>query len=628
MIVLQPQGGCRLPTESPRSFMRSGMLTAFTVFCLIPVVANAGTTGTVSVKGATSGTITIQPQAAAGTYNFNLPTGAGTSGQPLLSGGGSGTAMTFGTLGVGAGGTGSTTTFTQGSVVFSGASGVYSQDNSKFFWDDTNYRLGVGTATPSKDLSFGGAAARQIWVERAASGAGNNLTIASGGAQSSTTDTAGGNLILSSGISTGTNTSNIQFQSYPAAGSTSSSDNAALTALTLSATGATGTTAATTLQANAGSGTNKNGGTLTLSSGISTGTGSSGLNFNVYGAGSTGSTANAATTAVTILGNGNVGIGNTSPAYPLDIVTTSTTLGISVIDSGIGSIAVYGHNTDTDAAASDTGVYGESDSPSGNASGVEGYLSDPSAAGNGVYGHTDSSLYNSSGVTGGAAAGIGVSGVSNTGFSGYFQSSNAANTSATLLIQRAGASTADLEEFMDDSGNVMVEVSSAGHVGIGSTSPNTNLDLGTGFVEWGGESRVSSDFSKTSSTSLSAITGLSSALVAGKTYAFDIMLYLTDAAAGGVKVDLNGGGATVTSLIGEAYLMDATTVKTSTRTSALNSALCSSTTTSTTDITCHITGTITVNAGGTFIPEFAQNTSNGTASTVKTGSIMILHQIN
>ena len=54
-----------------------------------------------------------------------------------------------GTLPVGNGGTGTATTFTTGSVVFAGASGVYSQDNANFFWDDTNNYLGLGTASPS-----------------------------------------------------------------------------------------------------------------------------------------------------------------------------------------------------------------------------------------------------------------------------------------------------------------------------------------------------------------------------------------------------------------------------------------------------------------------------------------------
>lgn len=42
---------------------------------------------------------------------------------------------------------------TQGSVLFAGASGVISQDNSNLFWDDTNNRLGIGTNTPSKILT-------------------------------------------------------------------------------------------------------------------------------------------------------------------------------------------------------------------------------------------------------------------------------------------------------------------------------------------------------------------------------------------------------------------------------------------------------------------------------------------
>jgi hypothetical protein len=146
-----------------------------------------------------------------------------------------------------------------------------------------------------------------------------------------------------------------------------------------------------------------------------------------------------------------------------------------------------------------------------------------------------------------------------------------------------------------------------------------------GFVEWNGQSRVSSTFSKTSDTALASITGLSATLTAGKTYYFDIILYTTSGGSGGTKVDLNGGTATATSLIGEAILFDASTAH-QTRFSALNTALCNQL--NVTAANCHITGTITVNAGGTFIPRFAQLNSNGTASTVAIGSIMIVNQIN
>jgi hypothetical protein len=52
-------------------------------------------------------------------------------------------------LGVTFGGSGTTTQFTAGSVVFAGASGVYSQDNSNLFFDDTNNRLGIGNGAPN-----------------------------------------------------------------------------------------------------------------------------------------------------------------------------------------------------------------------------------------------------------------------------------------------------------------------------------------------------------------------------------------------------------------------------------------------------------------------------------------------
>lgn len=47
-------------------------------------------------------------------------------------------------LAVTSGGTGTATALTAGSVVFAGASGVYSQDNANLFWDDSNNRLGIG----------------------------------------------------------------------------------------------------------------------------------------------------------------------------------------------------------------------------------------------------------------------------------------------------------------------------------------------------------------------------------------------------------------------------------------------------------------------------------------------------
>jgi len=44
------------------------------------------------------------------------------------------------------------TALTLGSVLFSGAGGLVSQDNPTFFWDDTNNRLGINTNTPGNSL--------------------------------------------------------------------------------------------------------------------------------------------------------------------------------------------------------------------------------------------------------------------------------------------------------------------------------------------------------------------------------------------------------------------------------------------------------------------------------------------
>ena len=86
-----------------------------------------------------------------------------TTGYPLLSTGASSnpafgqlslTAGVTGTLPVANGGTGTATAFTTGSVVFAGASGTYSQSNTKLFWDNTNNRLGINTASPQTQLTI------------------------------------------------------------------------------------------------------------------------------------------------------------------------------------------------------------------------------------------------------------------------------------------------------------------------------------------------------------------------------------------------------------------------------------------------------------------------------------------
>lgn len=115
--------------------------------------------GTGTVNGITlTGTVTSTGSLTLGGTLSGVSLTSQVSGTlPIANGGTGSTSTTYcslttnvtGTLPVGNGGTGTATAFTSGSVVFAGASGVYTQDNANFFWDDTNNRLGIGNASPN-----------------------------------------------------------------------------------------------------------------------------------------------------------------------------------------------------------------------------------------------------------------------------------------------------------------------------------------------------------------------------------------------------------------------------------------------------------------------------------------------
>ena len=118
------------------------------------VLTNNGS-GTLSWAAAATGTVTSVTLAAS-TTGLTISGGAS---QTITS---SGTFTLGGTLAVANGGTGTSTAFTPGSVVFAGASGVYSQDNASLFFDNTNNRLGIGTTTPTSALSVGSSSQFQV----------------------------------------------------------------------------------------------------------------------------------------------------------------------------------------------------------------------------------------------------------------------------------------------------------------------------------------------------------------------------------------------------------------------------------------------------------------------------------
>lgn len=100
---------------------------------------------------------------------------------------------------------------TQGSVLFLGSSGQITEDNSNFFFDDTNNRLGIGTASPSArldvyngDIYFGlntyDATIKIADITSGDSLQGGDLTVSAGSATAGS-NMAGGHLILKAGNS-------------------------------------------------------------------------------------------------------------------------------------------------------------------------------------------------------------------------------------------------------------------------------------------------------------------------------------------------------------------------------------------------------------------------------------------
>ncbi|MFZ9596574.1 MAG: hypothetical protein ACO3A2_10910, partial [Bdellovibrionia bacterium] len=101
--------------------------------------------------------------------------------------------------------------------------------------------LGVGTSVPTAAISLGGAGDRSIEVQRNSTinSSGSWLTLTAGGASSGSTNQAGGNLILSSGMATGNAGSQIEFKTAQGI-SSGSSDQPSITKMVLTALGKLG----------------------------------------------------------------------------------------------------------------------------------------------------------------------------------------------------------------------------------------------------------------------------------------------------------------------------------------------------------------------------------------------------
>ena len=96
--------------------------------------------------------------------DYRLPTADGSNGDVMTTDGSGNLSFTTVSGGVSIGDT--ITGATDGSVLFAGAAGVLAQDNSNFFWDDANDRLGIGTASPAFSLDINGGIANTLAIFR------------------------------------------------------------------------------------------------------------------------------------------------------------------------------------------------------------------------------------------------------------------------------------------------------------------------------------------------------------------------------------------------------------------------------------------------------------------------------
>ncbi len=183
---------------------------------------------------------------------------------------------------------------------------------------------------------------------------------------------------------------------------------------------------------------------------------------------------------------------------------------------------------------------------------------------------------------------------------------------------------------LNSSGNCFIGIDDLGSGDIFTVNKTTKVlniinDTTCRFLTTQGLVRVSTQFDKTSDVTLANVPGLSVTVLAGKSYGFTATLYTSSNVAGGVQAAI-AGTATATAVIYEGETTAGAAIGAQTRATALATAVGALTTVTAARI--DIEGTITVNAGGTLTVQFAQNASNGAASSVLVGSVFEVWQIN
>lgn len=260
------------------------------------------------------------------------------------------------------------TAFVQGGNSFGATATLGTNDSNALAFEtnnterarfDTSGNLLIGhSGTASGTISLKGTASQSMITERAASGAGNSLTVQAGGAESGGSGLSGGTLLLSGGISTGLNGSEVHLLVGKGVSFGSSDNTPAVVArftqtgislgsstqefdLTLSPTTAlialpfTYTIAPINATSSGGnnlvlsagnmtSGSDLVGGTLTLQSGASTGSAASQIDFKTATAGGSGGTVRTPSTKMSLSGLGKLSHTPSSGTASINLSSSNT----------------------------------------------------------------------------------------------------------------------------------------------------------------------------------------------------------------------------------------------------------------------------------------------------------------
>lgn len=167
---------------------------------------------------------------------------------------------------------------------------------------------------------------------------------------------------------------------------------------------------------------------------------------------------------------------------------------------------------------------------------------------------------------------------------------------------------------------------SAGDAGIGRLAAGVVREATGGWIQnTAGCARVTGD--GTNITITPATTGLSVTVKASRHYSFKLVLFVEETtAADGLRVDFNGGTATMTDFRVHGTVADTAGVRSLTQSVALDTDITDTTTTGASMAVFE--GHFTVNAAGTFIPRYAKEAdAAGAALNLRRGSYLLVEDV-